>query len=236
MTCSSLYRFQAGGLEMSEAIHAYTKRLAIAAVSALSFTPCAKASIISYDFTVTITSGVLNGHVDKGRFSYDSRSIPPSDVNSATGLLTALNFTFNGVTYNAHTVNTGSLIFDSADELSNDLFGTNCGPGSCSVDPDAGDEWFVSGASFGYVSSRFKLGSGDVTYRRVSAGPEPPTWAITAIGSAVPEPSTWAMMLTGFAGLGLAGWRALRKSASIVARPAMCHKELSPPRSGSESL
>jgi hypothetical protein len=37
------------------------------------------------------------------------------------------------------------------------------------------------------------------------------------------------MMLTGFAGLGLAGWRALRKGASIVARLAMCHKELSPP-------
>jgi hypothetical protein len=28
----------------------------------------------------------------------------------------------------------------------------------------------------------------------------------------VPEPSTWAMMLVGFAGLGLVGWRAQRKS------------------------
>jgi hypothetical protein len=31
--------------------------------------------------------------------------------------------------------------------------------------------------------------------------------------SAVPEPSTWAMMLLGFAGLGLAGYRALRRTA-----------------------
>jgi hypothetical protein len=34
----------------------------------------------------------------------------------------------------------------------------------------------------------------------------------------VPEPSTWAMMLIGFAGLGCAGYRASRKSASAVAK------------------
>lgn len=32
----------------------------------------------------------------------------------------------------------------------------------------------------------------------------------------VPEPSTWAMMLTGFAGLGFAGYRASRKSAAVA--------------------
>jgi hypothetical protein len=31
---------------------------------------------------------------------------------------------------------------------------------------------------------------------------------------AAPEPSTWAMMLLGFAGLGFAGWRASRTTAS----------------------
>jgi PEP-CTERM motif len=35
-------------------------------------------------------------------------------------------------------------------------------------------------------------------------------------GSCVPEPSTWAMMLLGFAGLGLAGYKA-RKRAPIAA-------------------
>ncbi len=34
----------------------------------------------------------------------------------------------------------------------------------------------------------------------------------------VPEPSTWAMMLIGFAGLGFAGYRASRKSASAMAK------------------
>ena len=33
----------------------------------------------------------------------------------------------------------------------------------------------------------------------------------------VPEPSTWAMMVLGFAGLGFAGYRASRKSASVAA-------------------
>jgi hypothetical protein len=33
---------------------------------------------------------------------------------------------------------------------------------------------------------------------------------------AVPEPSTWIMMLAGFAGLGMAGWRARRMAISIV--------------------
>jgi Domain of unknown function (DUF4082)/PEP-CTERM motif len=34
--------------------------------------------------------------------------------------------------------------------------------------------------------------------------------------SAVPEPSTWAMMLLGFAGIGVAGWRAQRKAAALA--------------------
>jgi hypothetical protein len=33
----------------------------------------------------------------------------------------------------------------------------------------------------------------------------------------VPEPSTWAMMLVGFAGLGFAGYRASRKTATTAA-------------------
>jgi hypothetical protein len=33
---------------------------------------------------------------------------------------------------------------------------------------------------------------------------------------AVPEPSTWAMMALGFAGLGLAGYRARRAATSIA--------------------
>jgi len=202
---------------MSKAALATRMRLAMALLAALSFAPVAEASVISFDFTVTITSGPLKGQVDKGSFSYSSRSIPPSDVNRAKGLLTALNFTFDGVAYNALTANTGALIFDAADNLSTALFGTNCNAGSCYIDPDAGGEWFVSGASFSYVSSPFKEGSGAVSYKPVSAVLEPSTWATTAIPSAIPEPSAWVMMAIGFAGLGFAGCRASRKSAALPA-------------------
>jgi unsaturated chondroitin disaccharide hydrolase len=53
-----------------------------------------------------------------------------------------------------------------------------------------------------------------------------PGWVLY---SPVPEPSTWAMMLLGFAGLGLAGYRASRKAA-VPAASAQ-----SPPRSASMS-
>ncbi len=43
------------------------------------------------------------------------------------------------------------------------------------------------------------------------------TMAEIVIGTGVPEPSTWAMMLLGFAGLGFAGYRGSRKSATLVA-------------------
>lgn len=35
--------------------------------------------------------------------------------------------------------------------------------------------------------------------------------------AAVPEPSTWAMEIIAFAGIGLAGWRARRKSRAVTA-------------------
>jgi probable HAF family extracellular repeat protein len=43
------------------------------------------------------------------------------------------------------------------------------------------------------------------------------TNATAPLADTVPEPSTWVMMLLGFAGLGVVGYRASRKSAAIVA-------------------
>src|SRR6516164_2876039 len=106
---------------MSKTLCAQTQWLATAAAAALSFAPRAEAYIISYDFTATITSGPLSGQVDNGSFSYDSSSIIPGGVNDAADLLTALNFTFEGVTYNAHTANTGFLAFDGVIALSTRL-------------------------------------------------------------------------------------------------------------------
>ena len=41
-----------------------------------------------------------------------------------------------------------------------------------------------------------------------------------SITAAVPQPSTWAMMLVGFAGLGYAGWRGLRKARPFGIAPS----------------
>jgi hypothetical protein len=63
----------------------------------------------------------------------------------------------------------------------------------------------VTGASdAGYTGSAVSDVFTDVGYTGTGL-------TLTAI--AVPEASTWAMMLVGFAGLGLAGYRASRKTA-----------------------
>jgi hypothetical protein len=43
-----------------------------------------------------------------------------------------------------------------------------------------------------------------------------PAAATTLTVAVVPEPSTWAMMVLGFAGLGFAGYRSPRKTASAA--------------------
>ena len=52
----------------------------------------AQAAPITYDFTVTGTSGPLNGTAAHGTFSYDFSSIVPRGSSQATGLLTSLSF------------------------------------------------------------------------------------------------------------------------------------------------
>ena len=53
----------------------------------------------------------------------------------------------------------------------------------------------------------------------IVGGDEAPTFnaAFSLTGAVVPEPSTWAMMLLGFAGLGFAGYRQMRKTGPASA-------------------
>ncbi|MGH7102531.1 MAG: hypothetical protein ACREFJ_09045, partial [Acetobacteraceae bacterium] len=132
-------------------IHAKITLLALAAAAAaFVLAPPAQASVISYDFTVTITSGPLpSGTVENGSFSYDSSSIVPNGSNSATGLLTALAFTLNGITYNASTANTGFLAFKVGD-LVNFSFGNQCFAGGCGADATA-NSWYASPGGDGFA-------------------------------------------------------------------------------------
>ena len=127
--------------------------VALAAVVAflLLGASAAKAAPITYDFTVTGTSGPLNGTAAHGTFSYDSSSIVPRGANQATGLLTSLSFSWNGVSYDQTTANTGDLRFDVSGNLTQAQFGSNCSSFGCSL-IFGSNSWFgITGSFFSYA-------------------------------------------------------------------------------------
>jgi hypothetical protein len=175
---------------------------AIAIVSALGLIPVhAIASTILWDFTVTVTSGPLAGQILSGSFGYDSSSITPGAFNNNADLLTQLNFTFEGTTYNATTANTGFLGFDTSGALNLADFGNNCYPSACHLIQPGTDQWFVF-SDFSYSEPGYRgVGLGDVVFTPVST----------------PEPATWAMLLAGFFGIGAMARRVRRSSRAALA-------------------
>ncbi|MGH8161333.1 MAG: PEP-CTERM sorting domain-containing protein [Gammaproteobacteria bacterium] len=168
----------------------------VAAVATLAFAPSAQATPVNYDFTVNVTSGPLSGAAEHGSFAYDSSSITPSSRNNAAGLLTMLDFTFNGITYTAATANTGWLEFNAGSDLISFAFGTDCASGNCVVNQST-DEWWAVPGHFSYSTSTFDgFGSGNVTF------------ALAPVG--VPEPGTLGLFGFGSLALGVAGWRRRR--------------------------
>ena len=60
----------------------------------------AQSNLITYDFTVTAISGPLSGDLANGSFTFSSSIIPAGGgVVPASGLLTDLSFTWDGVPY-----------------------------------------------------------------------------------------------------------------------------------------
>lgn len=157
--------------------------LAVATV-VVSFAPSAQATSIHYDFTVDVTTGPLSGTTTNGSFSYDSSSITPGAYHVALGLLTALDFTFNGITYTSATANTGWLAFDAAGNLNNFAFGNSCGAGNCGVTIGTND-WFVSTNLFRYGAPNFgQVGEGSVTHALAPVNvPEPGTLGLFGLGA-----------------------------------------------------
>jgi hypothetical protein len=173
-------------------------RAAAAIGLALALLPDSKASPISYDFSVTATTGPLIGNIAFGTFSYDSSSIVPSGTNSSTGLLTALNFTWDGITYTQATANTGTLSFDSGGNLIGEVFGTNCLAGGCSV-TSLHEQWFVGDSNFDYAVPSSTVFSGTVS-----------------VSPAVAEPPTMVLLSAGLGGLAVTAFRRRRE----VRRPS----------------
>lgn len=155
--------------------------LSLAGVSPANAVP------INYSFSVTATEGPLSGVTENGTFSYDSSSVVPGGgSNNATGLLTALDLTWNGITYNQTTANTGSLIFDATGNLAAAILGNNCNAGGCGASTSTNDWYAVLGfGEFTYATPETEsLFSGTSTFALAPTTiPEPAS--LTLLGAAL---------------------------------------------------
>jgi hypothetical protein len=156
-----------------------------AATAAFSFASSAQATPVNYDFTVNVLDGPLSGTAVNGSFSYDSSSITPSVSIDAKDLLTTLDFTFNGISYDAATANTGWLEFDAAGSLHGFGFGTGCWAGICVVSSGS-NGWSITQRSFTYSTPSNWIGLGSVTYALAPVEvPEPGTLGLFGLGALV---------------------------------------------------
>lgn len=166
----------------------------------------AAASPITYAFAVDGgLSGPLAGVPSSGYFTFDASIIPPGGgtVDEAN-LFTDIAFTWNGITYDENTANTGRLTFDASGALAPMLFfGNNCAAGVCGVSQGT-NEWYFQVAVEGVY---FQYGIPDVVGVQLGSG------TLSLQSAAVPEPGTLVLIGFGLGGIGLA--RRKRASAKI---------------------
>jgi len=172
--------------------------LELLGVALLAGPIAAHSAPITYDFMVNGgASGPLAGQVATGSFSVDSANTPASGgVLNGTGLLTDLSFTWDGISYNALTANTGSLIISwgSWGPVFGATFGTNCdGTGTCTVASNGlnpSPQWLIQMFNnspgtfvYGVPGDSLDLYSGTATFEPAPvAVPEPGTTSLFGIG------------------------------------------------------
>jgi hypothetical protein len=115
-----------------------------------------------------------------------------SEINS-------ISWTLDATTYAVTALDLYAVIGDASCG-----FGQNCSYSDLSLSQN--------GVSRGGGGCSFDADTQTGTCESFITFPSPVSFVLTSI----PEPSTWAMMLTGFVGLGYAGCRAQRKSATAA--------------------
>lgn len=153
---------------------------AVGAIVAFGVVP-GNAMPITYEFTATAVDGSLAGTQSTGSLSFDSASLlpPPGGLNRAVGLLTALDFTWNGHHYTEVSANTGWIETDTHGVLSRLVFGTTCNEWGCVAQVSTTDNWFLQIAASGgelvyYTEGDTTLRFAEVDARQVSPPiPEP---------------------------------------------------------------
>jgi hypothetical protein len=157
----------------------------------------ATASPITYAFTADGgLTGPLAGVTSSGFFTFDDSIAPPGGGTLLqANLFTDLAFTWNGITYDENTANTGLLTFDASGVLvPMFFFGNNCSAGVCGVFQGT-NEWYFQVADEGVF---FVYGIPSIVGVQFGSG------TISLQPSGVPEPGTLVLIAFGLGGIGLA--------------------------------
>jgi len=174
--------------------------IAATILTALIVIPNAEATSITHAFSVTGLDGPLQGVTSAGNFSYDSSSVLPGGGTFSTEVFTALNFTWDGITYNEDTANSAILQWDQQGLLIGALFGSSCIEALCRFFPGNKD-WALS-----LPSQPWNPGIRTFFYSSTTGGPWGTFRGNVNFVTQVPEAST--LFLLGAGGtLGLALFR-----------------------------
>jgi hypothetical protein len=174
------------------------------ALTMLAGTSASEASPLTYDFSVTGISGPDAGVTAQGSFTIDSNIVVDDGQAEGNHLLSALNFTWDGVTYSAQTMNTGGLDWYADGSFRLAIFGTDCETAACLL-TGPGIITYAYGSPMSFVYN-----VGDSEYFGTATAP-------VLVSSSVPEPATLGLAYFGFIGLGfMRRRRQIRSSAALV--------------------
>jgi hypothetical protein len=136
---------------------------------------------MTYQFSVTATTGSLTGATSTGMFTFDSSIIPAAGgFVLQANVLQDLAFTWNGTAYDETTANTGLMQFNASGALTDIAFGNNCVAATCTVTGNT-NQWFANlPFQFVYAVAGGTAGRGTVTLTPV---PEPTS--VVLVGSAL---------------------------------------------------